>query len=443
MTKDKESIGGDCLNWGCVPSKALLHAAKSVETARKNPYLKNQADIEVDPEKVFAHIKNSINTIKSHENYDYFTESRGWDIAIGTASFVGKNSLKINNEIYKAGKIILATGSVPLIPDIKGAEKVAIHTNETIFSLNKIPPKLLVIGGGPIGLELGQALAMLGSKVTIVDRGDKFMAREDPEIAEVLENKFKKLGIKFYPQSEVRQFSSSNTALIKTADKEESLDFDVVLVATGRRLDYTELNLEKANIKLSDKGLIKKDDYLRTTNHKVLVAGDASGPPFFTHATELHARVILNNFFKPRLLWQKLNYDKFSWVTFTSPEVAGFGQTEKSLRDKNIKYRTISKKFAENDRMITEGETNGLAKIFVSRKGYVLGGSVVGRGAGELIQELVLLMETKHPLSTLIKKTYAYPVANRLNKELAFAEKSEALTKKATKILRFLFKIFS
>jgi len=462
ITDKESSIGGDCLNTGCIPSKALLHAAKSIYTSKQAQkkffrlpnnqgasILANESSINrINGEAIFAHIKKSIDTIKEHETLEYFRGTKDWSILVGTAHFTGKNSISVDGKEYSSKKIIIATGSRPKHIDIDGAEYVTIHTNETIFKSGIIPQNLVVVGCGPVGLELGQAFAMIGSKVTIVDRSDTFCNKEDHAIGQVLKKSFDKMRINFIARATVTKITPEKIAVISFQNKigkyeEMTVPCDTVLVSAGRDVSYSKLSLENAGVHLKENGIIKSDTYLRTTNKNIFVAGDAAGPPFFTHVTELHASVILANLFTPRVLWKKLSFANFSWVTYTHPEIGTFGMNKQQLKENEIAYTTLTKKYKENDRMITEDVTDGLIKIYIDKKQRVLGGSIVGDSAGELIQEYILLAHLKKPLSSLISKTYAYPTKSRLNKEVAFMASADRLTDKAKKLLRLTFSIFN
>lgn len=446
VTKTAEDIGGDCLHWGCVPSKALLHAAQDVYGFKKAlRYGTNEASesFTPDPHKVFSHVRNSIGAIYDHENLDYFRKERGWEIVVGAAKFIGANTVAVEGTKYSAAKIVIATGSRPRELKVSGVEKVHVHTNETIFDLNSIPKKLLVVGGGPIGLELGQAFAMLGTHVTIVDAGSDFYAREHRDIANVLKQSFDDLEIAYICNAHISSFTDTSTAEIQTSTGSLSVQFDTVLAAIGREISYDELGLENAGIVLNERGIVASNEYMQTSNPNVFVVGDAHGSRMFTHAAEVHANVVMRNLFKPKLFWTKLSYDTFSAITYTEPQVASFGRSEQELSTAQVSFRTVTKDFAHNDRMITDEATNGLLRVHLDRKGRILGGSMVGKNAGELIQELILLMELGKPISTLLSKTYAYPTQTRINRELALSVGAERLTAPTKKFLHTLFKIIN
>lgn len=432
IDKSDENIGGDCLNTGCVPSKALLHFAKTKRLSGES---------NIDIKEVTDYIKRKQNIIREHENADYFRK-KGMTVVLGEAKFFDKNSVVVDGEIYTSKKIVLATGSRPRPLNIPGFENLNTFTNENIFDISYLPKKLVVIGGGPIGIELGQAFNNLGSDVTILTHG--FLDKEDPEIASILKTQLEIEGIKIFTNTKIinatKIANSDNSEIVYKNDggQEIHLENDAVLISVGRVLNVENLDLEKAKIEMTDHGKLRIDTRLRTTNKNVVAIGDVAGNFIFTHAAELHASVIINNYFSP--IKKKFNGDKMSWVTYTSPEVATFGLSEKELVKRNIKHKILRKNLSEDDRSIVE-ENEGLLKVFVNSKGKVLGGTMIAPNAGELIQELILLNSEGMKIDSLARKIYPYPTAARINRSLALSFMSEKLTSNAKKVLKFIFKI--
>ncbi|RMD66919.1 FAD-binding protein [Candidatus Pacearchaeota archaeon] len=436
VDKTDKNIGGDCLNFGCVPSKALIHAARIVHHSRLAREFGVRTLGNADIKKVKAYVKSKQEKIRVHENAEYF-RSLGIDVELGEAEFAGKNSIVVNGKVCSAKKIVIATGSRPRQLSLPGIEKVKhIYTNETIFDIDFLPKRLVVIGGGPIGVELGQAFSRLGSEVSIVQRGPQFLPKEAPEIAEVLHNALAKEGVKIFLNCSPKRFEK-NTLIADTPKGERKLQFDAVLVAIGRVLNIPR-GLERAGIELTeDKRKIKVDPYLRTTNKNVYACGDVAGSYQFTHAAELHAKIILSNFFSP--IKKKLSYDKFAWVTFTSPEIATFGLRERELQKKNKNYVKIVQDFGEIDRAITDGNQGRLV-LFVSNN-KILGGSLVAENAGEIAQELILAMSSELHVKKIFDKVYPYPTASRVNRKAVTQLFANKLTPFAKKVLRFLYNL--
>ncbi|MAF35413.1 mercuric reductase [Candidatus Woesearchaeota archaeon] len=434
VDKKDETIGGDCLNFGCVPSKALIHVARQVKAGQDAQRFGVKQTGKVDLKKVMHYVKSKQDVIREHENASYF-KKQGIDVVLGEARFASPKSITVNDKEYTAKRIIIATGSSPRQLNLPGIEKVDVQTNETIFDLEKLPKNLVVVGGGPIGIELGQAFQNLGSQVTVIQRGPTFLPKESEEVARVLQNQLENEGMRFCFESEPVRFEGKNKVVIKNKrGKETTLKFDAVLASIGRQINLN-LDLEKASIKVEDHKIVV-NEYLQTTNKRVFAVGDAAGSMMFTHAAEVHAGIVLNNFFSP--VKKKLSYDKFSWVTYTSPEIATFGLQEKALQERKIPYQKRVLDFKDDDRAIVDGATGAKLIVYVS-KDKIVGGTMVAKNAGELFQELSLAMTANMKVKTLFNKVYPYPTASRINKRLISEYLSEKLTGRAKKILRWLY----
>jgi len=446
IDKSDRSIGGDCLNYGCIPSKALIHVARMVYTGKNVSQFGITQQGEVDIEKVMAYVTERKEIIREHENAAHF-RNLGIDVVLGTATFASANEVEVDNTKYTGKKIVIATGSRPRTLTIPGASEAfalgILHTNETIFDLKVLPKKLVVIGAGPIGVELGQALSHLGSEVTLVSNDSHILPREDTSVVNVLFEQLQRDGMHFvFNTNTVRIQKSTLILKDRNTDAENSLPFDVILVAIGRILNTDNLQLEKAGVEIRD-GKIVVDAYLRTTNKNIYVCGDVAGMHQFTHAAELHAGLLLRNFFTP-FFKKKLSTKNMSWVTYATPEIATYGLSEKELLAQHIPYTILEESFEHDDRAITDSATHGIAKMFVNPKsGRILGGTMVAPHAGELIQELILSMSAKIPISKIFNKTYPYPTASRINKRVVTGYFKEKLTVRAASILKTLFRLFA
>ena len=441
LDKEDKNIGGDCLNRGCIPSKSLIHIAREVAISRNVEKYGIVGMGHVDLSSVMKDVHKKIETIRVHENAEYF-RNMGMDVVLGEATFVGEHSVKVDDQVYEGKKIVLSTGSRPRQLSVEGMEKAHIVTNENIFELTSLPKQLIVIGVGPIGIELGQAFLMLGSSVTFIGNETRILPREKEEYADVLYKKMIEQGAKFIFTSDIVRIDNGNTLVIKNKNTQEEsrVFFDTLLVAIGRQLTIENLGLEKAGIKV-EKGKIIVNDYLQTTNTSVYLSGDVAGGYQFTHAAELHAKVLLNNFFNP--LKKKLTYDTFSWVTYTTPELATFGLSEVELDTRKVIYEKITTTFNDDDRAITNNTTEGKSELYidVSTK-RILGGTMVADNAGELIQELVLAMESNISIKNIFNKIYPYPTASRINKKLAGDYFKKYFSSAQKKVLRILYTLF-
>jgi pyruvate/2-oxoglutarate dehydrogenase complex dihydrolipoamide dehydrogenase (E3) component len=445
IEKTDQHIGGECLNDGCVPSKALIHVARVAHHAQVAGNFGVTLTGKIDIQKAIQYVYDKQNLIRVHENADWL-RAQGVDVALGEAHFTGNNQIEVNGKQFRAKKIVIATGSKPMKLKVPGVAKVNYYDNENIFHINELPEKLLVVGSGPIGIEIAQAMARLGSKVTVVSRGDRILEHDDETVTKILLQKLQQEGIEFYFNVAIDSFASANEAIIKLKDDSmKHVQLDAVFVGIGRLLDLEPLQLHNAGILAKDDKIVV-DDYLRTTNKNVYVCGDVAGSLQFSHEAESQARILLNNFFSP--LNKKLNNDHISWVTFTDPEVATFGLNEHQLKERGIQYKRLEQDFEEDDRAVVDNYQYGKLVLFISQgsllhKEKILGGTMVAPSAGELIQELVLANTYSLSINDIFNKIYPYPVASRINQKAIVQYKQQSLTEGLKKLLRFAYKIFS
>ncbi|GAB3571259.1 FAD-dependent oxidoreductase [Spirosoma luteolum] len=445
-------IGGDCLNDGCVPSKALLHVSRLVQNGRRaSPFgwtMTGQTDLKA----VMDYVRQQQDVIRSHENAAYLRDTEGLDVELGTARFVDKQTIEINGQRTTARNIVLCTGSRPQPLKADGADQVRLYTHQDIFSLDVLPERLLVVGAGPIGIELGQAFQRLGSQVTVVGGEGRILSKELPEVSDLLQKRLTDEGMTFKLNREVTAFRDAHTAELKTPDGLlEVVSFDTVLVAIGRTFNYDDLNLPAADIELDEKGRIRLNDYLQTTNSRVFAAGDAAagapaGQRFFSHAAELHVSMLVTNFLTPgQVLDKKLSYDHFSWVTFTDPEVATFGLSEEQLKKRGTNYERIDYDFVHDDRAVSDDYTYARMILFTEPKGVnpfstkLLGGTVIAPGAGEIAQELILAIQQGLTSGDFFNKIYPYPTASRVNKSVWVDQVSDNLPAVLKKAVKWLY----
>ncbi len=445
IVKSDKEVGGECLNDGCIPSKALIHVARQVQAAWEAQSFGITLNGEVDIQKAIGYVREQQAIIRKHENAAWLTE-QGINVVLGEACFAGKHEVMVNGELFSAKKIILATGSKPRKLKVEGIEHVKYFDNENIFEITQIPKKLLVVGGGPIGIEIAQAMKRLGSKVIVIEEGTGILAHDEETLTTILLNRLQEEGIEFHLEVSLQKFSSSTEALLKKKNGETyRLNFDAVFVGIGRELILELLQLEKAGIEVKDNKIVV-DDRLRTTNKDVMLCGDVLGDLQFSHAAEFHGRIILNNLFSP--LNKKLNNDHLSWVTFTDPELATFGLNEKQLKERGIRYEKLEQDFSADDRAITDNYQYGRIILYISKgsllkKEKILGGTMVAPNAGELIQELILANSSGLSIKSIFNKIYPYPVASRVNQHLIVKHKEKSISLRLKKILQVAYKIFS
>ena len=442
-------VGGDCLNYGCVPSKALIHVSRLFHGGKEAANFGLQVSGKADMSKVLEYIHEQQAIINAHENPEYFRKEREMDVEIGWAKFVDEKTVRVGDKDFTANKIVLATGSKPRKLEVEGADLVKkIHTNETLFyDLKELPERFTVIGGGPIGCELGQAMSRLGAKVTIINRGEHIMGKERPEFQKIMEERLRAEGITIINNAEVTGFSDANTVIYEKNGKQEQLEFDEILAGIGRIVRTEGMDLAKAKIEVKD-GKITVDDYYRSTNKNVYVVGDAMGREQFSHGAEMYNRDLIVNLLSPFPL-RKHSLKHFSWVTYTDPEIATFGWTEENLKEKGIAYTKIEQDFKHDDRAITANyQDYSKLVLYLSEKSLfnrtvkILGGTMAAPQAGELIQELLTAGIEGMSVNTLFNKVYAYPVASRINQKAITQYREGDLTEGLKKVFRFLFRLW-
>lgn len=445
VSKTDHAIGGDCLNEGCVPSKAFIHVANIIHEAKEAENFGFLRTGSFDIKKAVNYVYEKQEIIRAHENAEGLRK-QGVDVALGEAHFIAAKEIEVGGKSYRGKKIVIATGSRPKKLTVPGVEKVTYYDNENIFHIEELPPRLLVIGGGPVSMEIAQAMCRMGSSVTVVHKGEMILEHDDQSVTGILRQQLQKEGIAFLFGSEIQSFPSSKEAIVLSKEGlQKTISFDAVFVGIGRELNFETLQLHRAGIEIKNRKIVV-DEHLRTTNKKVFVCGDVAGGLQFSHAAEYHARILLNNFFSP--LKKKLNNARLSWVTFTDPELASFGFSESQLKEKNRSYTRLEQDFTHDDRAITDHYQYGKLVLFISdksllKKQTILGGTMVAPHAGELIQELILSSDRGLSINTIFNKIYPYPTASRINQKLVVNYMEKRLNQNVKKWLRRAFKVFS
>ena len=434
---EKHRLGGDCLWYGCVPSKSLIHASRvayQMKHAGRFGIYCNEPQI--DFAKAIAHVQRVISTIQPHDSPERF-EGLGAEVIFGDGKFIDRKTFEVNNRRLKARAFVIATGSRPAVLPIEGLQQAGYITNEEVFSITERPDSLAIIGGGPIGCELGQAFSRLGSKVTIIASRDRLLSKEDPELVEVIHRQFASEGIRFLLNSKVDSVEVADGKKYIWVGKEK-IAADEILVAAGRQPNVESLNLDAAGVKLSQQG-IKVNSLLQTTNPRIYACGDVIGGYQFTHVAGYQANVVVKNaLFLP--VFQADN-KVIPWATFTDPELARVGLTEQEARDRyGDDVYVVKQEFADVDRAQTEATTEGFAKIITRRNGQILGAHIVGPAAGELIHEIVLAMSHKLKISAL-GGIHIYPTLAEINSKAAFEQTKQNYEKnyRLQQLLKQLF----
>ena len=438
---ERGRMGGDCLNFGCVPSKALLAAGRAAQAARQSKRFGIDAAVRpIEGERIHDHVHGVIAKIAPHDSVERF-ESLGVRVLRDHARFVAMDEIEVSGQRFRARRFVIATGSSPLIPAIPGLRSVSFYTNETIFDLQELPERLLVIGGGPVGVELGQAFRELGSTVTLIEQGT-ILPRDDAELVTVLRQRLVGVGIDINENTEVAEVAGAGQMLVATIIQDgtrRQLSGTHILIAVGRRPTIAGLGLETAGVVHSSAGIIV-DRRLRTSNRRIFAIGDVAGGPRFTHVAGYHAGIVLRNaLFR---IPAKVDYSSVPRVTYTHPELAQVGATEVEARAAHKKIVVLRSPFSENDRAQAERCAEGMVKVVTNRRGRILGAGIVGPSAGELIHTWVLAMSRRMRVGALATMIAPYPTLGEANKSAASSFYTERLFSERTRrIVRLLARL--
>ncbi|MEO0671951.1 MAG: FAD-dependent oxidoreductase [Pseudomonadota bacterium] len=417
---EKHKMGGDCLNYGCVPSKALLAAGKRAKIMRSSEDFGIAAvEPQIDFAKVNAHVKSVIAAIEPNDSVERFT-GLGVHVIQAAGRFIDKSTVQAGEKTIKARRFVIATGSGPMVPPIPGLAETPYFTNETVFDNTSRPDHLIIIGGGPIGMEMAQAHRRLGSEVTVLE-GQRAMGKDDPELARFVLDAVREEGVTIREGAMVQSVSGSDGAIdvtIKTEAGEETVHGTHLLVAVGRKPNIDSLGLENAGIKFDKRG-IDVNKSLVTSNKKVFAIGDCIGGLQFTHVANYHAGLVIRQaLFK---LPVKTNDGIIPWVTYTDPELAHVGLTEAQARETHgEKISVLRWPYHENDRAQAERTTGGFVKVVTTKKGQILGASIVGHNAGEVIQMWSLAISQKLKIKAMTDWISPYPTLTEVNKRAAY-----------------------
>ena len=429
---EKGKMGGDCLNTGCVPSKALIAAGAAAETVRGSArFGVNGHEPDIDFAQVHGHVHDVIAGIAPHDSVERF-EGLGVRVVQAAAKFVGPREIEAGDFRIKARRIVIATGSSAFVPPIPGIDSVPYLTNETIFDQTDRPEHLIVVGGGPIGIEMAQAHRRLGAAVTVVE-GFSIMGKDDPEAVEVVRRRLTAEGISLLEGAKVESVireGNGVSALVSRDGKTARIDGSHILLAVGRRANVDGLDLEQAGIDYGAQG-ITVDARLRTSNKRVFAIGDVAGGYQFTHMAGYHAGIVIRNalFNLPA----KVDDKAVPWVTYTDPELAHVGLSEAAAKDRGLAVTTARFDFAENDRARAERATEGFIKAVIGKKGKILGATIVGRHAGELILPWVLAVQKGLKAADMAGIIAPYPTLGEVSKRAAGAYYTPALFSDRTK----------
>ena len=419
-------MGGDCLNTGCVPSKALIRSAKYASQLRRGgEFGFDKVAGEVDFAKAMDRVAQIVKAIAPHDSVERFT-GLGVECVLGEAKLVDPWTVEVNGRRLSARNIILATGAEPFVPPIPGLAEAGYLTSDTIWQLREQPKRLIVLGGGPIGSELTQAFARLGSQVTQIEMLPRLLVREDPEVSQLVIDRFRAEGVDVCVNTQAKAVVIENgekVLVCESEGREERVAFDAILVAVGRVARLKGFGLEELGVKTGR--TIAINEFLQTSFPNIYAVGDVAGPFQFTHtAAHMAWFATVNSLFSPLLALRggpfKVDYSVIPWATFTEPEVARVGLNETEAREKGIAYEVVRYSLEELDRAIADGEAHGFVKVLtVPGKDRILGVTIVGEHAGELLAEYVLAMKHRIGLNKILGTIHIYPTLAEANKYAA------------------------
>jgi pyruvate/2-oxoglutarate dehydrogenase complex dihydrolipoamide dehydrogenase (E3) component len=448
---ERRWMGGDCLNVGCVPSKTLLRSARAAAELRAAAPLGVGEGLREGAVR-FADVMERVRRVRAriapHDSARRFRDELGVDVFFGDARFVGPDRVAVGGSVLRFRRAAIATGARPAMPPIPGLAEAEPLTNETVFSLTERPERLLVLGGGPIGCELAQAFARLGTRVTVLEMEERFLAREDPEAAAAVLASLERDGV------DVRLGRRLERVVGAGADRRgvahgsagvEEIPFDAVLVAVGRVPNVEGLDLEAAGVAYDGRLGVTVDDRLRTGNRRVYAVGDVCMAQKFTHAADAAARIVIQNaLFADPLLGlgsRRLSALTIPHCTYTDPELAQVGPTEAEARARGLEVDVYTRRFDEVDRALTEGEEEGFVKILVARgRDRIVGATVVGVHAGDLVSEISVAMHGGVGLGRLASVIHPYPTRAEAIRQLGDARNRARLTPRMRRLLQLFLR---
>jgi len=443
LEKEKE-LGGDCLHFGCVPSKTLIRTAQVYHSLKKASKY-GLPPVTVPPvnfQDVKQRIQSVIAAIQKHDSAERFC-SLGARVEFGFPEFGDEHTVRLNGQTFSARKWVIATGSSPAIPPVDGLATTPFITNKELFSLDVLPKTMAMLGAGPISIEMAQAFNRLGTRVTVIQKGDQILNKEDKDLADALMNVLYDEGVEFYLNShvlQVRDLGEEREIFLKDSRGQEiSLRAEKILVAVGRQPNLKGLNLDKIGVVFDQRG-IKVDERLRTTQKHIYAAGDVTGAYQFTHAAGYEGGIVISNALF-HLPW-KTDYTFLPWCTYTDPELASIGMNERSAQEAGLDYKVWTESFRDNDRSLAEGEEEGRIKMILDKQEKPLGVQILGPRAGDLLHEWVAVLNGKVKLSTLAAAVHPYPTLGEINKRVAgnFIS-SKIFSDKVRKGLKFFFQL--
>jgi dihydrolipoamide dehydrogenase len=431
---EKHKMGGDCLNTGCVPSKALIRSARMLSYFRRaGEFGIEKARVDFDFSAVMDRVHRVIGKVEPHDSVERYT-SLGVDCLKGAAKISSPWTVEVSGRTLATRAIVVATGASPFVPPIEGLDKIDVLTSENLWQLRELPKRLVVLGGGPIGCEMTQAFARFGSDVTQVEMGPRIMPREDEDVSDFIRRRFEAEGVRVltgHAAKEVRIEDGRKVLICEKYGSPVEVEFDAILVAVGRKANTSGFGLEELGVRIEKRGTIEADPFLRTNFPSIFCAGDVAGPYQFTHTAAHQAWYAAVNALFGQLKKFRADYSVIPWCTFTDPEVARVGLSEAEAKEKETDFEVTRFELKELDRAIAEGEEHGWIKVLTPPgKDKILGATIVGSHAGDLLAEFVLAMKQGLGLNKILGAIHSYPTLAEANKMAAGAWKKQHVPEK-------------
>lgn len=441
---ERNKLGGECTWTGCVPSKTIIASAQVAYQAQhlKTYGLKSNSEIQLDSSGIMDHIRSVIKEIYATHTPEVLADL-GIEVQFGSPVFQDEHTITLENKIITAHRFIVATGTRPFVPPIDGLEQTPFQTNETIFNLERLPQRLTIVGGGAIGVELATACNRLGVRVTIVERNERILHKEDVELVALLTEKMEKEGITILTKTTVKRARQESSAkiitLTDTHGSSRELASDELLIAVGRQPNIEDLGLETVGVKTSKKAILV-DDMLRTSVKTIYAAGDVVGPYLFSHMAFAQSVVAARNALLP--FWQKMRYNGIIWATFSDPELATTGLSEEVARaEYGSKIRVYTRMFDTLDRAHNDRELAGMAKVICTKNGHILGAHILGAQAAEIIHQFHYARMFGKKLEDLYHIIHAYPTYAEIAWHMSKKRYVEALNDRfLVRFARWLFR---
>ncbi|CBW25354.1 putative mercury oxidoreductase [Halobacteriovorax marinus SJ] len=437
---EREKMGGDCLNTGCVPSKALIKSAKAIYQAKNaHKYGIESVEVKYDFKSIMNRVHSVIKKIEPHDSVQRYSDL-GVDCISGNATILSPWEVQIGERVITTKNITIATGARPFIPAIKGIDQVDYLSSDNIWKLEELPKNFTIIGGGPIGVELAQSFQRLGSSVSLIEMSDRILAKEDEDVSELILNQLKEEGIQVYLNSTAKEFKG-NTLIIEKDNQDIDLEFDKVLLAIGRTPNTQGLNLEELGVSIRKNGTIETNEFLESSIPNIYACGDVAGPYQLTHTASHQAWYCAVNGLFGAFKKFKVDYSSISWTTYSDPEVATVGKNESTCKIEGIQYDVSKFELSELDRAIADSEELGFVKVLTKPgSDKIIGATIVSSHASDLIIEFTSAMKNGFGLNKILSTMHVYPSLGEANKYLAGVWKKK---NQPHKLLAFVSKYHS